>query len=125
MADAGLMPHVRRLGASLLDHVALRMELLSVEFQEEKARIARLVIGAALAVGLLIVSLVLIAVAILAVYWDTSSRTTVAAALAAVFACLTAGAGAFAWVQFDRASGLFMSSARELRRDAESLIESQ
>ncbi len=123
-ANDGVMPHVRRLGASMLDHVALRVELLSVEFQEEKARVAKLAIGAVLAVALMVVSLVMIAIAILAMYWDTSSRTIVAAAIAAVFACLTAGAASFAWLQFDRDSALFKTSARELRRDAAALIES-
>lgn len=119
----GLAPHFRRLGASLLDHVALRVELLSVEFQEEKSRVTKLAIGAALAVALTVVSLVMIAIAILAIYWDTSSRTTVATILAVVFSGFTAGAAGFAWRQFDRESVLFSASARELRRDAVSLVE--
>jgi uncharacterized membrane protein YqjE len=122
-ASAGILPHARQLGASLLDHVALRIELLSVEFQEEKARITKLAIGAAIAVALTVVSLVMIAIAILAVYWDTSSRTTVAVTLAVVFTALTAATAGFAWRQFDRECVLFSSSARELRRDATSLVE--
>ena len=38
----GFLTHIRQLGASMLGHAAMRVELLSIEVQEEKARLARL-----------------------------------------------------------------------------------
>ncbi len=117
----GLLTHVRQLGVSLLEHVAMRVELLSIEVQEEKARLARMAMSAALVSALLIVSLVMGAILILAIYWDTPDRVSAALALLGTFTILTLGAGIYLATQLQRSTTLFANSATELKRDAEAL----
>ena len=117
----GFLTHIRQLGASVLDHVAMRVELLSIEVQEEKARLVRLAMSAALVSALVIVSLVMVAILVLAIYWDTPNRVTAALWLAGSFGVLTIGGVFYVVSQLGRASTLFATSAGELRRDAESL----
>jgi uncharacterized membrane protein YqjE len=117
----GFLPHIRQLGASVLSHVAMRVELLSIEVQEEKARLARLAMSAALVSAMLIISLVMLAILVLAIYWDTPSRVTAAVTLAAGFALLTAAGAWYLSAQLKRSTTLFATSAEELRRDAAAL----
>ena len=118
----GFLTHIRQLGVSVLTHVAMRIELLSIEVQEEKARLARLAMSAALVCALLIVSLVMGAILIMAMYWDTPQRVTAALSLAVTFGALTAGGGFYLAAQLRRSTTLFATSAGELRRDAEALV---
>ncbi len=99
----------------------MRVELLSIEVQEEKARLARLAISAALVSALLIVSLVMAAILVLAVYWDTPDRVSAALALLGAFFLLTVGSGIYLATQLQRSTTLFANSAGELKRDAEAL----
>ena len=117
----GFLTHLRMLGMSALEHVAMRVELLSIEVQEEKSRLVRLAIVAALASALLIVSMVLVAILVLALYWDTPFRVTAALWLAGSFFALTACATLYLAAQLRRSTALFASSAGELRRDAAAL----
>lgn len=120
----GFLTHIRQLGVSVLGHVAMRVELLSIEVQEEKARLIRLAMSAAVVTALLIVSLVLAAILILAIYWDTPYRISAASALVAVFAVLTTGGAFYIAAQLRRSTTLFATSAAELRRDADALAPS-
>ncbi len=117
----GFLVHIRQLAASLLGHAAMRFELLSIEVQEEKARLVRLAISAALVSALLIVSVVMAAVLILVIYWDTPYRVNAAAWLAGIFSLFTIGSGLYLSAQLRVSSTLFTASASELRRDAEGL----
>lgn len=123
-ATEGLLTHLRQLGVSVLSHVAMRVELLSIEVQEEKSRLIRLAISAALVSALLIVSLVLMAMVVLAIYWDTPSRVTAVLSMAGLFLVLTASAGAYLSAQLRSSTTLFAASAGELRRDAAVLAPS-
>ena len=117
----GFLTHIRQLGASLVGHVAMRVELLSIEVQEEKARVVKLAMSAAVVSALLIVSMVMAAILILAIYWDTPYRVTAAMWLFGAFAVFTVGGGFYLSSQLQRSSTLFSTSASELRRDAETL----
>ena len=121
----GFLTHIRQLGVSVLSNVAMRIELLSIEVQEEKARLARLAMSAALVSALLIVSLVMVSVLILAIYWDTPQRVVAALLLAGTFSMLTIGGGLYLAAQLRRSSTLFATSAGELRRDAADLAPAQ
>lgn len=99
----------------------MRVELLSIEVQEEKARVVKLAMSAAVVSALLIVSLVMAAILILAIYWDTPYRVTAAIWLFGVFGVLTVGGGFYLSSQLQQSSTLFATSASELRRDAETL----
>ena len=117
----GFLTHIRQLGVSVLEHVAMRVELLSIEVQEEKARLVRLAMSAALVSALLIVSLVMLAILILAIYWDTPNRVPVALSLAVAFGLLTLGGSFYLAAQLRSSTTLFATSAGELRRDAKVL----
>lgn len=118
----GFLTHIRQLGGSVLEHVAMRVELLSIEVQEEKARLVRLAMSAALVSALLMVSLVMVAFLILTIYWDTPNRVPAALSLAGTFVVLTIGGGFYLAAQLRRSTTLFASSARELRRDAAVMV---
>ena len=119
----GFLSHIRQLGVSVLKHAAMRVELLSIEVQEEKARLVQLAISAALVSALLIISLVLMASVVLACYWDTPDRVSAALVLAGTFGALTAVCGFYLAAQLRRSTTLFSTSASELRRDAAALAE--
>ncbi len=120
-ATDGLVTHVRQLGASILGHVAMRFELLSIEIQEEKARLVKLAISVAFAVLLLIVSVVMFAITILAMYWDTVHRVPAAVSIAGAFSLLTLTCGLYVAQQLKHSSALFVTSAAELRLDGQTL----
>ena len=117
----GFLTHLRMLGMSALEHVAMRVELLSIEVQEEKGRLVRLAFSAALASALLIVSMVLLAILVLAMYWDTPFRVSAALWLVGLFGALTVTAGFYLAAQMRRSTALFATCAGELRRDAAAL----
>ncbi len=117
----GFLTHIRQLGASLLGHAAMRVELLSIEVQEEKARLVKLAMSAALVSALLIVSLVMMAILVLAIYWDTPYRVTAAMWLLGLFSACTVGGGLYLSTQLQQTSTLFVNSAAELRQDAQAL----
>lgn len=112
---------LRRLGVSLLTLGRIRLELFAIEAQEEKERIAGLLLWAVLAALLagfgLLMALVLVTVAL----WDSSYRLlalgggTVVLVAAAVFAVLKVK-GLIA-----QPASLFRSSIGELRADADAL----
>ncbi len=117
----GFLLHIRQLGASALQHVAMRVELLSIEVREEKVRLIRLAMSAALVSALMIIALVMVAILILAIYWDTPNRVPAALWLAGTFGVLTAGGGFYVAAQLRRSTTLFATSISELRSDAEAL----
>lgn len=102
-------------------HIAMRVELLSIEVQEEKARLIRLLISAALVAAMLIVSLVMLAILILALTWDTPHRVAAACWLLAAFIGLAVAGSMSLVTQLKRSTMLFAASAKELRRDAANL----
>ncbi|WP_457323798.1 phage holin family protein [Roseateles sp. P5_E11] len=111
---------LRRLGVSLLTLSRIRLELFAIEAQEEKERIASLLLWAVLAALLagfgLLMGLVLITVA----FWDDHRLLalgggTVVLIAAAVVAVLKVKK------LIDQPASLFQSSIGELRADAEAL----
>ncbi|KQV96078.1 phage holin family protein [Pelomonas sp. Root1237] len=111
---------LRRLGVSLLTLSRIRLELFAIEAQEEKERIASLLLWAVLAALLagfgLLMGLVLITVA----FWDDHRLLalgggTVVLIVAAVVAVLKVKK------LIDQPASLFQSSIGELRADAEAL----
>lgn len=121
----GFLTHIRQLGVSVLEHIAMRAELLSLEVNEEKARLVRLAVSVLLVSALLIISLVLAAILVLAIYWDTSNRVPAALSLVGAFIVLTAGGAFYLAAQLRRSTTLFSTSAIELRCDAEMLASKQ
>ena len=117
----GFLLHFRQLGASVLQHVAMRIDLLSIEVQEEKMRLVRLAMSTVLVSALMILTMVMVAILIMAIYWDTPHRVSAALWLAGIFAALTAGGSFYVSSQMRLPTTLFATSASELRSDADAL----
>lgn len=112
---------LRRLGASLLTLGRIRLELFAIEAQEEKERIASLLLWAVLAALLAGFGLLMVILLVTLALWDSGYRLlalgggTVVLVAAAVVAVLKVKA------LIDQPASLFQSSIGELRSDAEAL----
>lgn len=111
---------VRRLGASLLALGRIRLELLSIEVQEEKERIAALLFWAVLIALLAGFGLVFIALAVTVALWDTHRLAALVGA-AVVFVALAAVGALRVRRLAGSGSTLFKTSIAELRQDAAAL----
>jgi uncharacterized membrane protein YqjE len=111
---------LRRLGASLLTLGRIRLELFAIEAQEEKERIAGLLLWAVFAALLAGFGLLLLVLLVTVALWDSHRLIalgggTVALMAAAVFAVLKVRR------LIDQPASLFQSSIGELRQDADAL----
>lgn len=111
---------VRRLGASLLALGRIRLELLAIEVQEEKDRIASLLLWAVLTALMAGFGAVFVALFVTVALWDTHRLAALGVA-AALFIGL-AGFGAWRLQRLVAGpSTLFQSSIAELRQDSAAL----
>ncbi|MBX3609291.1 MAG: phage holin family protein [Hydrogenophaga sp.] len=122
MGPAGqrLSGSLRGLAGTLLELAQVRLELFSVEAQEEVLRVAGLVAYGAIALVCLALGLCFVAMLVTVALWDTH-RLLALAVFAGVF--LVAGLLA-AWQARSRVlrgSRLFSASIDELRQDREAL----
>ena len=122
MTDAPrrLTASLKSLAGTVLELLQLRLELLSVEAQEEVQRLGGLLVYGAVAVTFLSLGLGFLAILITVALWD-SHRLLALSGFATLF--LTLG-GVCAWLARERAlagTRFFSSSANELKRDRESL----
>jgi uncharacterized membrane protein YqjE len=111
---------VRGFAASLIEFLAVRLELVSVEAREEALRLGELLLYGAIALILLALGLTFLAILLTVLLWDTH-RLLALAVFSAVF--LTLGGVAFfaARARLARGSRLWGASLAELERDKESL----
>jgi uncharacterized membrane protein YqjE len=115
-----LSASLKTLAGTVLELLQLRLELLSVEAQEEVQRLGGLLVYGAVAVTFLSLGLGFLAILITVALWD-SHRLLALSVFATLF--LTLG-GVCAWLARERAlagTRFFSSSAEELKRDRESL----
>lgn len=116
----GVSGPVRRLAASLLALGRIRLELLAIEVQEEKDRIASLLVWAVVTALLAGFGLVFAALFAIVALWDTHRLAALGAA-----AALFIGLAVLGVLRMKRLAGrrstLFQSSIAELRQDSASL----
>lgn len=116
----GIGTSARRIGASLLRLGRIRLELLSLEVQEERDRITALMFWAVLSALTLGFGLVFVALAVTVLLWDTQ-RWAVLGVSAVVF-CALAAYGLWRVRGLSQGGAtLFGTSIDELRRDADAL----
>lgn len=111
---------LRRLGASLMTLGRIRLELFAIEAQEEKERIASLLLWAVLAALLAGFGLLMVILLVTVALWDSHRLLalgggTVVLVAAAVVAVLKVKA------LIDQPASLFQSSIGELKADADAL----
>lgn len=118
--SAGRFDALRRLGAATVALGRIRLELLALDWQDEKSRLTQLVLLAI--VGALLVGFAVIALAITltVALWDTPHRLL---ALVITTAVLGAGALASVWriATLLRAPSPLATTVSELRRDEAAL----
>lgn len=111
---------LRGFAASLIEFLAVRLELVSVEARDEALRLGELLLYGAIALVLLSLGLAFLAVLLTVLLWDTH-RLLALAVFSAIF--LTLGAVAFvaARARLNQGSRLWGASLAELERDKERL----
>jgi uncharacterized membrane protein YqjE len=117
---ANLLASLKRMVGTLVAMAETRLELLVVEFEEERARVGVLLLYAALAMLFLAMGIILITFLIIVLCWD-SYRIQSVGGLAAFFLV-----GGFVLWRIMRAKArekprLFAASLAELHRDREQL----
>jgi len=118
----GVSGPVRRLGASLLALGRIRLELLALEIQEEKERIASLLVWAVLTAMTAGFAAVFVALFITVALWDTHRQAALGVA-----ALLFVGIAMLGALRVKRLTANhqapFQSSIAELRQDGSALRE--
>jgi uncharacterized membrane protein YqjE len=115
------MPDLEGLAGTVMAQVRSRIELLSVEWQEEKLRLRKLILLLLLVLFFVQLGVVLVVMGLVVAYWDTPSRLLIIG-FAAV-ACLGC-----AWLCWHTLAGsttakprLFDASIDQLRQDEQLL----
>lgn len=116
----GLFDSLKGLLATLTGLAHTRLELLGTELEEQVARLATLLVWSIVALFLMFTAVILSAVAIIIVFWD-SNRILVAAGLAGGVAVLAVGAWLFVVAQLKARPRMFQSTLEELSKDRERL----
>jgi uncharacterized membrane protein YqjE len=115
-----LLASLRRAGGTLLALVETRIELIVVEFEEERARLGVLLLIGALAFVCLALGIALVTLFIIVLFWDTYRLEAIGGL--AVLSLLAGGLLFRAMRTKAREQPrLFAASIAELRRDREEL----
>jgi len=116
----GLFASLRRMLATLVELVHVRLELVGVEIQAEAQRAASLLLWAFGAVLCAVVAVVLLAVTVLIAFWDTH-RLLAAGGVTAFFAIAATGMALYVRHRVRTRPRMFAGSLDELKRDAAAL----
>ena len=116
----GLGDAAHQLLANLVELGRTRLELVTVELEEERLRVARLILLAVLTLFLLFVATILVVAWILLLF-DPAHRVTALGVIGAVFAA-AGGAAAWQWKRLAAAEHSFLQATlAELRHDGGAL----
>jgi uncharacterized membrane protein YqjE len=87
------MPHLEHIAHTLVAQLRNRLELLSVEWQEEKLRIRNLLLSLLLLLFFVQLAIVMVIIALVVAYWETPARIPIIWFGAALFG----GAAYLSW----------------------------
>lgn len=116
----GLLDSARRLLSTLLGVVTTRIELLANEWQEERLRLAEMLLFALFAIFCFGMGVVLLTMFIVVLFWD-EHRLAVLAMLSLIFLALAGWLTLLLRSRVRQGSRLFSASLAELSKDRESL----
>lgn len=116
----GLMHSLRTLLATLLATLRTRGELLQVELEEERLRVAGIVVMGAAAAFFLALAVLMFSFLLILLFWDTH-RVLVAGLLGLAYLVIGIGCAVLARQRSRGKSRLFASSLAELAKDHEQL----
>ena len=117
---AGLLGSIRHFGATIVALIHTRVELLSTELEEELQRGVNILLSMMLALLFGGLSVVMLAVTLLVVFWD-EHRVLVAVLITAVFVITTAVLVFLARARVKDKPRFMAASIEELKRDRASL----
>lgn len=118
--EAGLFASLRGLSATAVALLRTRLELLGTELEEEKLRLLGLLAYAAVAFFFLGCGVVLLAIFLTVLWWD-SNRLLAIGSVTTLFLCCGGAAAFQAQRLLRRKSGLFAASLAELAQDRAAL----
>jgi len=116
----GLFESLSMFGATLVAIVHTRLELLSLDLEEERERLFSILLTTLIAVFLLGIGVVLSAILLVVIFWETH-RLLVLGILMVFFLLLGTVIGAMALHKIRSKPRIFSSSLSELQKDTEQL----
>jgi uncharacterized membrane protein YqjE len=119
-ASAGLFESLKTLSVSLVSIVHTRLELLSNDVAEEREQLTSFLVLVMVALGCLGLGIVLLALLIVVVFWETH-RLLALAGLTGLFLVAGIGLGWFAMHRVRTKPRLFEASLAELAKDRQHL----
>ena len=117
----GLLESLSTLAATLVAIVHTRLELLSTDVEEDRAHVLSLLVLALAALFFIGVGVVLAAILIVVVFWD-SHRLLALGSLAGFFLAAGVGAWAYALHKARTKPRLFAATLSELLKDRQQLV---
>ncbi len=118
----GLLASLKTLSATLIAVVQTRLELLSTDVAEERARLTAILLSVMIALFCLGVGAVLLTTLIVVVFWD-SHRLAALGGLTALFLGFGGGLWWYAMHKLRTKPRLFDASINELAKDREQLAD--
>jgi len=112
----GLLALIRHFGATIVALIYTRIELLATEFEEELQRGVVILVWAMLALFFGALSVLMLAVTLLVIFWD-DHRILVAALITGAFIVITAVMGFLAQARIRSKPRFLAASIEELKRD--------
>lgn len=123
MTDEGLLASIKNLTATLIDIVHTRLDLLCTDMEEERQRLVSLLAMAFISLFCLCVGVVLLAILIVVMFWDTH-RLLVIGLLTGIFLISGLVLWGLAMHSLKTMPRLFAASLAELSKDRQQ-IEAQ
>ena len=116
----GLLGSLRRLLASLIALLHTRLELLTTEVEEQIQRAAGIVLWTVIGLYFASLTVVMLAILLLVIFWD-DHRVLTAALITAAFFLVALIAGLIAYVRLKTRPRLLAATIEELKRDRAAL----
>jgi len=116
----GLFESLKTLSVSLISIAHTRLELLSTDVAEEREHLTSLLVLMLVALFCVGAGVILLAILLVAVFWETH-RLVALAGLSAVFLAAGVGVGWFAMLKIRSRPRLFEASLAELSKDRQQL----
>lgn len=118
--DAGLIASLKRAGATAIELARTRLELVSVEIEEQIECAAQILLWGAAAIYFASLALLLLALTIVIACWDTH-RLLAASLVTGAFALTAAGAALAVRARLRQRPRFLSATSAELKTDAEAL----
>lgn len=122
LADStGFFSQFKHMGASCLELVENRLNLLSVELETQKLRLTAMIIAGMAALFFLGFGILFTMFTLIVIFWDSGYRDVVLGFISIIFLLLGVWFLIVAKQQLDLSAGAFKNTLRELKQDKQAL----